>query len=432
MKKNYLYIILIGIIVILLVIFAINKRNNSNNNTNVNPTTPIDITNESEFDYKMIKQTHNEYRNKNYMISPLSIAYALSLVEKGALENTKDQIDKLLGDYKLGKAVNIKDTIGIANLIFISNKYKSDVSTDYINTLKKQYDSEVMFDDFDTPKPINDWVSKKTFNMINEAVKQIDKDFVLGLANAIAIDVEWNQKFECNYTSSEEFTKEDNTKIEVAMMHSSNDIAYIESKNAKGIVKDYAIYDNLTGKIVYEENDHTTALEYIAILPNTNIDEYMKTFNKDELKYLLNNKKTSSSTLDINLSLPKYTYDFDYERFKKSLIDLGMEDAFNPDKANFKKMLNDDSLLELYINQAIHKSHIELSENGTKAAAVTIFMMYKNTSFEPEPKEVINIEFNRPFIYIIKEKNSDNIWFFGTVYEPMLWKNNDSQNCKSN
>ena len=41
-----------------------------------------------------------------------------------------------------------------------------------------------------------------------------------------------------------------------------------------------------------------------------------------------------------------------------------------------------------------------------------------------EPKTTIQIEFNKPFIYIIKDKNSDNIWFFGTVYEPLKWEEN--------
>jgi len=49
--------------------------------------------------------------------------------------------------------------------------------------------------------------------------------------------------------------------------------------------------------------------------------------------------------------------------------------------------------------------------------------MYKNTAIL-EQKKIIEIKFNKPFIYIIKDKNSDNIWFFGTVFEPMKWEDN--------
>ena len=414
-KYNYLIIALIGIIVVVLCALAIEKHLKKDNI----PTTPIDITKETEFDYKMIKETNNLYNNQNYMISPLSIAYALSMVKDGAQGETKTQIETLLGEYNLDKIVNIKDKIGIANLIFIKNTYKNDINPEYISLLQTKHNSEILFDDFYTPKAINDWVSKKTFNMINNAVDNLSSDFVLGLANAIAIDVEWKIKFEPNNTREEEFTKIDKKTMNTAMMHSTNDFTYIESDNAKGIIKDYAIYDKETGNIVYEENDNTIALEYLAILPNKTIDEYLNIFNKNELSNLLLNKKTPNNKLDLKLSLPKYTYDFDYKKFKDSLMTLGMIDAFDSDKANFKSIAD----LDIYISKAIHKSHIELSENGTKAAAVTVFTFDKNAAYIEE-KEVLNIEFNRPFIYLIKEKNSDNIWFFGTVYEPMKWEDN--------
>lgn len=396
----------------------------SMNKDKENPSPPNNINEISEFDYKIIKQTNNYYSKQNYMISPMSMAYALSMVSEGADGNTKDEITKLLGNYKVDTKINIKDKIGIANLIFISNQYKNDINKDYIKLLQEKHDSEVLFDDFDTPKPVNDWISDKTFKMINDAIEDIPKEMVLGIANAIAIDVEWKNKFEPNNTRNQEFTKEDNTKMNTAMMHSTNDFTYIENDNAKGIIKDYAIYDKTSGEIVYNENDNTVALEYIAILPNTNIDDYLKLFNKEELNSLLSNKKTANEKLDLRLSLPKYTYDFDYKYFQNALIELGMKDAFNPQAANFKKMLNSNSNLEIYISKSIHKSHIELSENGTKAAAVTIFMFEKNALVMEDEKEIINIEFNKPFIYLIKEKNSDNIWFFGTVYEPMKWEDN--------
>ena len=87
-------------------------------------------------------------------------------------------------------------------------------------------------------------------------------------------------------------------------------------------------------------------------------------------------------------------------------------------KANFNYLAPD-----IYVSDAIHKSHIELSESGTKAAAVTIFTFDKNAIIE-KTKETINISFNKPFLYLIKEKNNNNIWFAGIVYEPMKFEDN--------
>jgi len=420
--KKYLAIILIAVLVCVMSLFALSKI--KHNPSIIEKPSPITNNQTSSFDFKMIKEVQKTHK-ENYMISPLSIATALKMVSEGANGNTKAQIDNLLKDYTINNNLNVKDRISIANLIFIRDTYKNDIKEEFKNKIKTNYDSEVMYDEFKTPKPVNDWISKKTYNMINNVIDDLSSDFVLGLANAIAIDVEWENKFECNKTTKEEFTKDDNTTVDVAMMHSTNDITYIENNNAKGIIKDYAVYDKETGKIVDERNENTVELEYIAILPNTNIDDYINKLDNNELNNLLSNKKEASKNLDINLSLPKYTYDFDYKDFQDGLINLGITDAFNSSNANFSNI----SDIKIFISKAIHKSHIELSENGTKAAAVTVFIFEKNAMVENK-KEVIDIKFNKPFIYIIKEKNSNNIWFFGTVYEPLKWEENDINNCK--
>ena len=426
-KKKMIIVILVLIILIGALLVFKKVFNNNNNPENPGPI----VTNPNDrFDYKVIKETNNLIKNQNYLVSPLSMGYALSLLNEGADGNTKTEIENVLNNYAFPSIINVKDRIGIANLLFVRDIYKDDISTDYISTLQNNYSSDLIIDKFITPDKANEWIKEKTFNMIKNPIKNLSSNFVLGLANAIAIDLEWKNKFECTKTSSEDFTKVDGTKIKTAMMHSENDVYYISNDNAKGIIKDYAMYDITTGQRVYEENSNTISLEYIAIMPNKDINKYLKTFDEKELINLLESKKRSALNADIKYSLPKYTYDFSYKDFSKMLTNLGMKDAFNPEKANFKKMVKKESLLELYVSKAIHKTHIELSENGTKAAAVTIFLMDKNADMF-EQKEVIKIDFNKPFIYIIKEKASENIWFFGTVYEPMKWEEN-TNNCNYN
>ena len=362
------------------------------------PDNPITLN--STFDYNMI---HMANKNKdNYMISPFSIAYALSILNEGAKGNTKTQIDKVLGNYKLNKVTNDENRIGLSNALFIKNENKNDIRETYTNNIKNNFDADILYDDFITPKVINDYAKEKTFGMIDNVLDNIDKDFVMGIMNAIAIDVEWKHKFDGYSTNKEIFTNLDNTTNEVDMMHSSNDITYIENENAKGIIKEYDKYGD-------------NELIFIGIIPNNNIKEYINKFDKNELDSLLNNKKEPSSKLDINLSLPKFKYNFDYEGFKNDLKEMGIIDAFDENIADFHNIINDNTNYNLYVSEAIHKSVIELNENGTKAAAITYFGMSKN-SMMPKEKEVINIKFNKPFLYIIKDKNNDNIWFFGTVY----------------
>ena len=262
--------------------------------------------------------------------------------------------------------------------------------------------------------------------MINKTLDDLNPTSVLAIVNAIAIDVEWKHKFECNRTYEGKFTLSNKNEMNTAMMYSEDDAYYIESDKAKGIIKDYAIYDKKTGNIVYEPNDNTVELEYIAILPNGDLKEYIDNLDNTELSKLMNSKKEADNKLTIHYHIPRYTYDFNYDKFEESLRELGATDMFKPGVADFSNMAN--KKLELYVSKAVHKTYIEFNENGTKAAAVTAIIMDKN-AIMMDPKDVIEIKFDKPFLYLIKEKNSNNIWFFGTVYKPDKWDSSKNK-CK--
>ena len=94
-----------------------------------------------------------------------------------------------------------------------------------------------------------------------------------------------------------------------------------------------------------------------------------------------------------------------------------MKDAFLPGDADFSNIAEES---DLYISDAIHDTYIKLGETGTKAAAVTAFI-FKDNAVREEKKKV-NITFDKPFMYIIRDKKSKNILFIGTVYEPNKWE----------
>lgn len=397
MKIKQLILMILTILVFGVVSYKIYKKN-IDNKINVIPFNNSD----NSFDYNIIHLiSENE---TNQLISPYSIAYALSILNEGAKGNTKDQINKVIYNYHLNNNLNIKNKIGIANALFIKDKYKNNINNEFITTIKNKYNSEILFDEFKNPNIINSWVNEKTYQMIDKILENLDDEFTLGIANALAIDVEWERKFEPNLTYKDNFIKLDNTRKLVDMMSSKNDVKYIENKNAKGIIKSYEKVDDIN-------------LEFIAILPNNDLKTYINNFNKNEFNNLIKSQKNSNSNLDIYTSIPKFKFGYDYLNFKKDLIKLGIIDAFDYEKANFRNMINKDSNMDLYLDTALHKTFIDLNENGTKASAVTFFGMYATSALE-QPKEEIIIKFNRPFLFIIKEKNSDNILFFGTIYEP--------------
>ena len=378
------------------------------------PTNPKPETTTS-FNIPLIKKT-NAYTNKeNYLISPYNIELALNILRDGADGNTKAQIDKLIGNRTITD-ISVKDKISIANGVFIKDIYKNNVKKDYYNILKNKYNSDVIYDKFTTPDKINNWVKEKTDNMIDKVVDELDKDFVMGLASALAIDVKWYNQFECNRTTSEKFTKANGKKINVEMMHNNYDYEiakYIKTDDVEGIILSYQKLNNVE-------------LEFIGLLPTSDINTFINNLTDDKLNTIINSGESAGDKLHINLSLPRFTYDYSVEKFKNILIDLGMKDAFDPDNANFKKMI--ELKYNVHVETAVHKTHIELSEVGTKAAAVTYFGMDKNTAFPIEQPKIVNIKFNKPFVYMIREKNSKELLFFGAVYEPNIWKGSTCSN----
>ncbi len=372
------------------------------------------------FDVKLIRGM-NKYDNKtNYLISPYSIEVALNMVKQGAANNSYNEIENLIGSRKIND-VSIKDRVSVTNGLFIKNDYKDLISNSFINNLLNDYDSDVIYDDFKNPNIINKWVNKSTKGMIPKLLEQIEPNFVLGIGNALAIDVEWFNHFDCSSTYKEKFTKEDNSSYDVEMMNNSyrNNIEYFVTSNSRGVIIPYSSYNKYTGEEFAEENEEQ--LEFIAILPNGGISEYIDGFNEDTMISIDKNKHRISKKLI--LSIPRFEYDYDLSNFKDLLKDLGIKDIFDAGSADFSKIIdNDKQKGNLYIGQAIHKTHISFNEKGTKAAAITYFSILENTAEIDDEEEPDKIVFNKPFVYMIRDKESKELLFFGVIYEPSKWE----------
>ena len=107
----------------------------------------------------------------------------------------------------------------------------------------------------------------------------------------------------------------------------------------------------------------------------------------------------------------KYDYDMTKgNKFVKVLKNMGIKDVFDGTVADLTNII-DKETANLYVDDAIHKTHIDLNEKGTKAAAVTAFPIVDGSALEPERPEIIKI----------KDSKTKEMLFFGVVYEPEKW-----------
>ena len=227
------------------------------------------------------------------------------------------------------------------------------------------------------------------------------------LINALAIDMEWDSSFSTNDTYSGVFDKDGNN-LKVAYMNKSN--IYEDSIS-------YKIDDDVTVLAMDLKEYDGVQLEFDAIMPNEeSLDSFISNIDSKKIdKYLsnLNNLSEVDEDTDINIKIPKF--DFDYSiNLKNELMAMGIKEAFGYD-ADFSKITGDDSL---FVSDAKHKADIEFSEEGIKAAAVTAMMMNEKMAL---PNDVVNIDIDKPFMFVIRDKKTGEVWFVGSVYNPVLW-----------
>ena len=493
---------------------------NSTTETSNSKISEIIDNNLSNFDLSFLK-FENEKENKIY--SPLSIKYALNMLKEGSNGNSKAQITKIIGDNYKFKKYNSNSNMSLANSMFIRNSYKDKVKQEYINTLKNIYNAEICFDSFDNAKNLNNWIKNKTFNIIPEIAQDDDvKNLDFALVNALAIDMEWEEKFlmiwkanteyphekrkskqdmyqffnvHCTESVSENNFNNGSSNMEVSGMHieatvNNYDIVNtLGEDNIKKIVgdeyrkfakgqdydKDHAwgdfpISDDSTDEGITKDLDGflpgylkelnsnyhksgkstdfslyvdddvkvfakdlkeygNTKLQYIGIMPTeSKLDKFIANTNSDKINNYIKNLKTINSknfkegvVTVIEGYIPKFKFEYDLD-LMEDLKKHNITDVFDNKKADLSNMVNGDA----YISTAIHKANIEFTQDGIKAAAATIMGGEgAGCPFDyifDVPVEEIDLTFDKPYMFLIRDKETGETWFAGTVYEPLLWK----------
>lgn len=180
-----------------------------------------------------------------------------------------------------------------------------------------------------------------------------------------------------------------------------------------------------------------TTLQYIGIMPtNESLKSYIENINETEINNLINNLKELKSEnfkegviTKITGYIPKFKFDYTLN-LKQDLKQLGITNIFEQGKANLTEITDDE---DVYIEDTVHKSNIEFTQDGIKAAATTMYgAAGGGSSFDyifEVPVEEIDLTFNKPYMFLVRDKDTGEIWFVGTVYEPLLWENEQEKDA---
>ena len=346
---------------------------------------------------------------ENVMISPLSVALALGMTCNGSAGTTREAMEatlKLEGfteaeindGYKsiIDQLLDLdpKVIMEIANSIWYREGFE--VEQDFITTNKDHFYAEMRELDFNRPDAvdiINQWVSDNTHELIDEIIKEISPETVMYLINAIYFKGTWTYEFDPEETQLLPFYPEQASELEVDAMRQETALNYYSDENMQLVELPYG--DEKYSMLVFLPAGNHTCADLLARMNENNLDSWTGLF----------------SETNVLVQIPKFRFET-FKKLKDPLSEMGMEVAFT-EAADFTRI---NPAGNLFISEVLHKTFIDVNEEGTEAAAVTAVVI-ELTSTEPGP-QLVQFIADKPFLFMIREKTSGSILFIGKLSQP--------------
>jgi serpin B len=354
----------------------------------------------------------------NIVLSPYSISLAMAMAYAGAAGETEKQISEVFNfpvpqqglhpqfnalDLALasrGKGAKGQDgkdfRLNIANQIFIQDGFP--VLKEYLDILALYYGAGIGILDFEnnpeeSAQMINLWIEEKTEGLMKDVISEdnIKDGTKLALINTIYLNAAWKIKFSKSLTAKGDFFPEDSPSVQADMMRQKSFFPYYIGQECTAV------------ELPYDGNE----ISMLLVMPETSgISAFEEQFTPDTVNNIIN----SLNTGEVSLFMPRFKFYGDTLKLTDILSGMGMPVAFS-DNADFSGMTGKR---DLEITDVIHKAYIDVNEEGTAAAGATVIIVGPTSA----PDDPVEIRFNRPFIFIIRDKPTGAILFMGRVSNP--------------
>ncbi|XP_039242474.1 serpin B6-like isoform X1 [Pipra filicauda] len=369
------------------------------------------------FALNLLRQLCERKSDQNLFFSPFSISSALSMILLGSKGNTEAQITKVLSLNKAEDAhngyqsllseindPNTKYILRTANRLYGEKTFEFLPS--FLESSQKSYHAGLEPTDFmnaweDSRKQINGWVEERTEGKIQNLLAKgvLDSLTRLVLVNAIYFKGNWEKQFNKERTAERPFQINKNETKPVQMMFKTDifNMTYIGDLQTKIL------------ELPYVGNE----LSMIILLPDaiqdgsTGLERLERELTYEKLIDWISPEMMKSTK--VRVSLPRFKLEEDYD-LKPILSRMGMPDAFDLGKADFSGMSSGN---ELVLSEVVHKSFVEVNEEGTEAAAATAYRIVGGS-----PMIIPDFTADHPFLFFIRHNKSSSILFCGRFCSP--------------
>lgn len=353
----------------------------------------------SSFAAELFKDNYS--KGKTTLVSPLSVLTALALVQNGAQGDTLAQLEQALGGLDRDTLnaymraycdfMTESEELKIANSVWTDSS--AEAKRAFLQKAVDSYSAQLFSAPLSDPKTvesINSWVKKNTDGMIPKIIEKADRYAVMMLVNAIAFDAKWETPYKRSNIEKLEFTSYSGSKKKTDFMCSTENV-YLKDGGTVGFMKPYK-----NGRFAFA-----------ALLPdeNTGIDDYVASLSGDKLMKIFSSAKRGN---EVNVKMPKFRAEYSTQLID-TLKKMGVKDAFDSKTADFSSLIENR---DAYIATVVHKTFIEVDENGTRAAASTLVGADTMSLMEP-----YSVFLNRPFVYMIVDTETNLPLFIGVQTE---------------
>ncbi|XP_070259558.1 leukocyte elastase inhibitor-like [Myotis yumanensis] len=378
---------------------------------------PLSLAN-TRFAVDLFRTLKDNNPSGNIFISPMSISSALAMVFLGARGTTEAQMSKTLhfdavkeihsSFQSLNADINKSGApyiLKLANRLYGEKTYE--FLPEFLASTQEMYGAELASVDFqraseDARKVINEWVKGQTEGKIPEllAAGMVDNMTKLVLVNAIYFQGNWQEKFSKTATTNTLFrlNKKDTKTVKMMYQKSTFPFGYIEDRKCRVLELPYQGWD----------------LSMVILLPD-DIEDEDTGLRKMEEQLTLEKlhewtKPENLRSIQVNVHLPRFKVEESYN-LNSHLKSLGIEDLFDS-TADLSGM---SRARDLFISKIIHKSFVDVNEEGTEATAATLEEIRVTCARMPKTE---NFVADHPFIFFIRHNPSTNILFLGRLSSP--------------
>ncbi len=352
--------------------------------------------------------------NANAVMSPLSIWAALAMTHVGAQGETASEIAKALQmpneaqafvqSWQAVQALQHRVAqspvkLHAANRVWLDAQYA--VSPNYLQSLRRDYRANPALLDFvgqpeSARQHINAWVNAQTHARIPELlpVGLVTSMTRLVLTQAMYLKAPWQTAFDTSHTRHEAFTLPSGRAVNVPMMHQRGEWQ-------AGVIT-RANVTLLVVELPYVNDD----LRMVLVVP-----QQAQHLNEAVAQIGLNWASVLRSQ-EVVLAVPRWKTR-QALALNTALQQLGIRQAFSPSSADFSGI---SPQRDLYISAVQHEAFVEVSEEGTEAAAATAMMMTTKAMVPFTPP--LQIRADRPFAWAVVDSKHRGVLFAGVVQDP--------------